>query len=315
MDALSEILRDARLVGGVFLNGEFTEPWRVRTAVTAADCSPHLGRTDHFVLFHFVIEGRLTVRMAETEPLRFSPGQAVIFPHNDRHTLSGDRRAETVSAADVTTIPAPGELMAIRHGGGGAVTRIVCGFLGGALIAGDPLFSALPPLLRYDCATERSGALVRASFELAASETAHARPGSDAMLARLSEFLFIEAVRAHIAAADADGEGLLQALQDRGLSRAIALIHRHPERSWTVEDLAGASGASRSSLNQKFPRHLGRAPAEYLNAHRMRLAARALDAGHSAMGAIAEAVGYGSEAAFSRAFKRFHGVPPSQWRK
>ncbi len=314
MDALSEILRDARLTGGIFLRASFSEPWGLASAVTASDCSPHLGATDHLVLFHYVMDGTLHVTFDGTEPKLFLPGQAAIFPRNDRHTLSGRQFAKAVSPFDASTLPSPGELLVIEHGGGGASTRIICGFLGGRLMSDDPLFAALPPLLTYDCEKERAGGLVQASFEHAANELAAGRPGVDAMLARLSELLFVEAVRSHVEGLGGEAVGFFAALRDRALSRALALVHKHPERAWTVTELAREAGASRSSLTDKFQQHLSHAPMAYLTRHRMRLAANALEMGTSPILAIAESVGYGSEAAFSRAFKQAKGVSPTAWR-
>ena len=315
MDALSEILRSARLSGGVFLRGEFSEPWSLSTAVRASDCSHHLGPSDHLVLFHYVLEGNLIIDVPGAPREAFLPGQAVIFTRNDRHKLSGREAAETVSALDVARIPGPGELMVIEHGGGGQRTRIVCGFLGGAGLAGNPLIESLPTFIRYDGSLARSGSLVRASLDYAAGEVTDARPGSDALLARIAEMLFIEAVRSYVENLPNETGGWFEALRDRSLSKAIALMHRNPERQWTVEQLGRTVGASRSSLTEKFSRHLGCAPAEYLTQHRLRLAADELAAGSATIMKIAASIGYGSEAAFSRAFKRSYGVPPSAWRK
>ena len=315
MDALSEILRSARLSGGVFLRGEFTEPWCLTSAVRASDCSVHLGPTDNLVLYHYVVEGALTVCVDGGEPATFLPGHAVVLPRNDRHRLCGRESAEAVSARDVVQVPGPGQLMAIKHGGGGERTRIVCGFLGGRGLAGDPLITSLPPTMRYDGTTARSGSFVRASLEFAASEIADGRPGADAMLARISELLFVEAVRVHVEALPEDQGGWFESLRDRSVSRALALIHRSPEEPWTIERLGRAAGASRTTLTEKFRRYLGCAPAEYLTRHRLKLAADQLAAGNAPLMTVAASVGYGSEAAFSRAFKRAYGVAPSAWRE
>ena len=315
MDALSEVLRAARLTGGVFVRGDFSEPWRMATSVDAADCSRYLGAADHIVLYHYVAAGTLRVEMADAPPQVFHPGQVAILPRNDPHILGGQQPAETVRSVDVAQIPGPGELMVIDHGGGGAETRIVCGFLGGRALAGDPLLTALPALLRFDCATARSGPLVRASLDLAADEIASGRPGVDALLARLSELLFVEAVRAYVEALPADAGGWLGALKDRSVSRALALIHGQPERAWTVDLLGRETGVSRSALAERFVRFIGEPPAAYLVRHRLELAARALARGDAPLVEIAAAVGYGSEAALSRAFKRAYGVPPSVWRR
>ncbi|MDA0238428.1 MAG: AraC family transcriptional regulator [Proteobacteria bacterium] len=313
MDALSEVLRAARLSGGIFLRAEFSEPWCLTSTIQASDCSAHLGPTDHVILYHYVVEGELTVQIADEDPAKFHPGQAVIFARNDRHNLSGREPAEAVPALDLARVPAPGELMEIEHGGGGAATRIVCGFLGGQGLAGNPLLSSLPAAIRYDTSTARSGPLVRTSLEFAANEVADGRPGTDAMLARISEMLFVEAVRAYVEDLPKDLGGWMEALRDRSVSKAIALIHRQPEEPWTVERLGRAVGASRSTLTDKFTRYLDCAPAEYLTKHRMMLAARELTSGNASIMTIAEQIGYGSEAAFSRAFKRFYGVSPSAW--
>lgn len=315
MDALSEILRSARLSGGVFLRGEFTEPWCMASTVSPSDLGPCLGPTDHLILYHFVLGGRLNVTFDDEAPQAFAPGQAAVFPHNDSHRLSGREPADAVPAGDLSRVPMPGDPMIIEHGGGGAPTRIVCGFLGSKAIGGDPLFSSLPKLIRYDSREAPSGRLVRTSLDFAEKEWANGRPGADAVLARLSELLFVEAVRSFIDSAADELPGLAAALKDRCISRAIALMHRHPDDHWTVDKLGRAVGASRSTLAEKFARHLGIAPVEYLTQHRMRLAARELATTGAPIQAIAAAVGYGSEAAFSRAFKRSYRVSPSAWRR
>lgn len=314
MDALSEILKSTRLTGGVFLRGEFTEPWCLASAVTAADCARHLGPADHLVIYHFVAAGALTIGVAGMEET-FLPGQIAVLPRNDRHTLSGAETAAPVSALDVARIPGPNELMVIDHGGGGAATHVVCGFLGAPSLSGDPLLGALPSLLKYDCASARSGDVVRTSLEFAASEVADGRPGADVMLARLSELLFVETVRAYVESLPEDVGGLLAALNDPALSRALAAIHGRPAEKWTAESLGREAGLSRSSLADRFAQNIGMPPAEYLAAHRMRLAARELAVSAAPLIEIAERVGYGSEPAFSRAFKRAHGVSPGAWRR
>lgn len=315
MDALSEILRDARLTGGVFMSGTFSEPWCLATNVKAGDCSPHLGVTDHLVLFHYVVDGTMTIGLPDGTRQVFLPEQAAIFPHNDDHTLSGSEPTECSEPFDESDVPAPGELRTIEIGGGGAQTRIICGFLGGRLLASDPLFALLPPMLRFDCASERAGPLVKMSFELADGELSNSRPGSDAMLARLSELLFVEAVRSYVEGYAEDSMGLVAALRDRSLSKAVALIHRAPDQAWSVSGLASHAAISKSGLAERFKQYLDCTPMEYLTRHRMRLAARALETSDVPLLDIAEAVGYGSEAALSRAFKRCLGVSPSAWRE
>ena len=315
MDALSEVLRAMRLSGGVFLRAQFSEPWCLAAAVTASDCSQHLGASDHLVVYHYVLEGALSVTLDDGETATVQPGEAALFPRNDKHMLHGAERAPAVSALDVAHIPKPGDLMTIDHGGGGDVTRIVCGFLGGPMLSNEPLLTSLPPLLVYDGNEARSGAMVREMLQFAADEVSEGRQGAEAMLARLSELLFIETVRCHVEALPPDQSGWLAALGTPGLARAIGLMHAQPEQSWTSAELAREAGMSRSAFTDKFARILDCPPAGYLTSLRLRLAARDLASGDAPILSVAHKVGYGSEAAFSRAFKRQYGVPPSAWRR
>ncbi len=316
MDALSEVLRAARLSGGVFLRGAFSEPWRLSSALDVTNCRQYLGvAADHLVLYHYVTEGEMMVDVGGGSVSVFRPGEAAILPRNDFHVLSGKEPAEAVSALDVSRIPQPGDLMRIDYGGGGTPTRIICGFLGGVALAEDPLLSALPPLMRFDSTTARSGDLVRTSLAFAADEIESGRPGAGAMLARISEMLFTEAVCCHMAELSDGATGWLAAARDRGVGRALAALHAHSERAWTVDDLACEAGLSRTVLGERFGRFLGVPPMEYLTNWRLQLAARQLATSDAPVLAVAEAVGYGSEAAFSRAFKRQHDLSPTAWRR
>lgn len=315
MDALSEMLRLARISGGVFLRGEFSEPWCLASSIQASDCSDLLGPTDHLILFHFVLEGSLTISLTEREPIVCLPGQAVVLPRNDAHKLSGTQKSRAVSALDLAHLPEPGAIMAIEHGGGGERTRIVCGFLSGTRLGEDPLISALPAAMVYDGTKARTGPLMLQSMEVAALELLESRPGSDAMLARLSELLFVETIRTYIENRREQSEPTLDALRDRTVSRAVATMQRNLAYGWTVDNLARTVGVSRSSLAGRFKRFLNCAPAQYLMQQRMRRAAQLLsEDSRQPLIRIAEQVGYASEAAFSRAFKRWYGVPPSDWR-
>lgn len=312
MDALSEILRAARLTGGVFLHGEFSEPWCLSSSLKASDCSQFLGPADQMVLYHYVLKGSLTVIDQNRDAHVFLPGQAVILPRNDPHILKGLQDTETIPALDVTDQRGPGELMIIRHGGGGDQTRIVCGFMGGRGLEHDPLINALPSVFRYNGARNASGSIVREMLRHANKEMTEGRLGSEAALARISELLFVEAVRDHIETAQ--GEGLLMALKDRAVSRAVGLIHRDPAAKWTVSSLAKDCAVSQTILTERFVKTLNCAPGAYLINTRLQLAARELLSGTSNIQEVATKVGYESEAAFSRAFKRHYGVSPSNWR-
>jgi transcriptional regulator GlxA family with amidase domain len=203
----------------------------------------------------------------------------------------------------------------IRHGGGGERTRIVCGFLGCDRFEGHPLASALPPILRFDTHQGNAGAWIRSSLEYAANEIAARRAGSEAVLAKMSELLFVEALRRYVEELPADNTGWLSGLKDPYVSRALSLLHGRVGREWTVDNLGREVGLSRSALADRFTRLIGDPPMRYLARWRIQLAAHELRNSNVPLARIAEQVGYESEAAFNRAFKRSYGLPPAAWRK
>jgi AraC-like DNA-binding protein len=195
------------------------------------------------------------------------------------------------------------------------MTRIVCGFLCCQQLSEDPLLAALPDVLRLDTREGSAAEWIRVSFEFAADEIAAGRSGSEAILARLSELLFVEAVRRHIDSLPGEQTGWLAGLRDTYIGRTLALIHRRPNEAWTVDALAREAGMSRSALAERFTRLIGRPPMHYLQQWRLHLAAQRLRSSHDPLARIAFEVGYESEAAFNRAFKRLFGAPPATWRK
>jgi len=315
MDALSDVLRVMRLSGGVFLNAEFTHPWCLRVNIAPDSCAPYLGRTTYLVAYHFVLEGAMRVRMPDGEELDVTAGQSVLFPHNHPHVLGSDLELAPVDGDAVVQPPSDGGLSRIAMGGGGARTRIVCGFLGAEDVRGNPVVAALPAALRLDVRRDVSAEWVRNTFCYAAEEIAAHRPGSAAMMAKLSELLLVEAIRRHAETLPSHETGWLSGLKDPFLSRAIARLHADIAAPWTVDVLARAVGLSRSALGERFTRVLGMAPMQYLAAWRIQVAAHELLASGKSIAQVAEHVGYESEASFTRAFKRALGMPPAAWRR
>jgi AraC-like DNA-binding protein len=314
-DALSDVLSVVRLVGGVFLHAEFTEPWCVLSQATPEDCGPLLPDVRHIILYHYLIEGRVMVQVANAPPVTVGPREAVILPRNDVHRMGSDLGRTAINTHDIIQPSADGSLAAIRHGGGGARTRIICGFLGCRLLDHNPLLAALPPLLRLNTREGRAAEWIRVSFEFAADEIEAGRAGSDTVLAKLSELLFVEAVRRHVDTLPPQETGWLAGLRDRYVARTLALIHARLAEPWTVEALAEQAGLSRSALAERFTRLIGEPPMHYLARWRLQVAAQRLSISHEAMAKIAFDVGYESEAAFTRAFKRQFGTPPATWRR
>jgi AraC-like DNA-binding protein len=315
MDALSDVLRIIRLKGGVFLHAAFTAPWCLSVRLAPQDSDGLFERAEHIVLFHFVVEGRLLTRIGNDAPIAIEAGEVVIFPHNHEHRLGSDLDLPPVPTKDVVCVSPHGGLSAIHHGGGGETTRIVCGFLGCDKLDGNPLVDALPPLLRFDTRQEASGAWMKSSLEFAAAEMAARRAGSDLVLAKLAEVLFVEALRRHVEGLPDERTGWLAGLKDPFVSRALSLLHSRVAEQWTVDDLGREVGLSRSAFADRFTRLIGEPPMRYLARWRIQLAAHHMRRSDIALARIAEQVGYQSEAAFNRAFKLAFGLPPAAWRK
>lgn len=314
-DALSDVLQVVRLFGGVFLHADFTEPWCLDSQVKSDDCGALLPRADHVILYHYIVAGRMRVQLQGQPAIELGAGEAVILPRNDPHRMGSDLSLPAVDSHDLIQIAADGGLATIRHGGGGAQTRLVCGFLGCSNLPNHPLLRSLPSVLRLDTRKGTAAEWIRISFEFAADEIAAGRAGSDMVLAKLSELLFIEAVRRHVDSLPPGQAGWLAGLKDPFVARALMLIHGRLSEPWTVDDLARQIGLSRSALADRFTRLIGEPPMHYLARWRLQVAAQRLSTSLEPTVRIAYEVGYESEAAFNRAFKRLFGLPPGSWRK
>jgi len=317
MDALSDVLRVAQLTGGVFLHAEFFAPWCLAARVGPEHCTPLLGPTPHLIPYHYVVEGELHIRVegGDGESLVLRTGEVALLPRNDLHLMGSDLSLPPVAGSDIIQPPKNGGLFSIHHGGAGGRTRMVCGFLGCASAEGNPVLSTLPPLLKLDVEQAGSAEWIRSTFQYAAEEVSAGRPGSETVLAKLSELLFVEAVRSYAATLPDDETGWLAGLRDPYVARALALLHRDITRRWTVDDLGCEVGLSRSALADRFIRLIGQPPMHYLIRWRLQVAAQKLRNTSASLAQIAEGIGYDSEAAFSRAFKKAFGTAPATWRR
>jgi AraC-like DNA-binding protein len=282
--------------------------------VTSQLCAPFLGPTAHLVPYHYVIEGELHLALEDGTAQTLKSGEAVLFPQNSPHVMGSDLRLPPVFSRDVIRPPENGGLYTIAHGGGGAPTRLICGFLGSAVASGNPVLATLPPAIRLKVEDTGSAEWVRSTFHYAADEVARGRPGSETVLAKLSELLFIEAVRRYLDDLPADQTGWLAGLRDPVVARVLALMHGDIARPWSVDELGRQAGSSRSALAERFGRFIGMAPMQYLAQWRLQVAAQQLKSTSASLAQIAEAIGYESEAAFSRAFKKKFGSAPATWR-
>ena len=312
MDPLSEVLRSVRLTGGVFLSGCFTAPWCIAVKVTADDCARELSANPaQMICYHVVTEGRLLVAVDGEPMVEVGAGEIVLFPQNDPHLLADRRGVKPVSARELIQRSPDGGLSRIFHGGGGAATRIVCGFLA----SGDsynPLFSTLPKALKIDIRDAASREWIEASVRFAANEFAEGRLASAGVITRISESLLTEAVRRY--SATAEEVGWLKGLKDPQIGRALALIHHKLDAPWSAEALAKEVALSRSAFIERFSSLVGMPPIRYLTFWRMQTAKLNLRETRKTIAQLAYSVGYESEEAFSRAFKREFGVAPASWR-
>lgn len=316
MDALSEMLRALRLDSGIFLEAEFTAPWCIDSAPGKEDVRHILPAAEHVTLYHLLTEGTCRARIpGVTDPVVLEAGDLIMFPHGDGHRLGSDLQLAPVPA-EILVQPSPeGGLARIDHGGGGPKTRFVCGYLACDSRLCKPLLDALPRMLKVPMGQGPAASWIIDTLRRGAAETHAPRAGTEAMLARLSELLFTEAMRYYLESLPEGERGWFAGLKDPLVSRVLALMHGAPDRAWTVDELGREAGLSRSSLSDRFVTLLGEPPMQYLTRWRLALAARALKEGREPILRIAEQVGYESEAAFNRAFKREYGVPPGSWRR
>lgn len=311
MDALSDLIRVIRLTGGVFLDAEFSAPWSVWSHVEPEECRPWLPDARHIISFHYVVAGVLCVTVEGEPPRSLRAGDIVLLPRNDRHILGSE---PDVAPVHVPVEPQPdGGLLRIVHGGGGDRAHIVCGFLGSDAPS-SPLLATLPRLLSINVAQSGAGEWIATSFQFAARGISTNEVGAAGIISRLSELLFIEALRGYVGSLPPDQQGWLAALRDPFVARALALMHSRPEQAWTAEEVAGLVGLSRSAFADRFTTLVGQPPMQYLGQWRMQLAAQRLRSSRDTLARIAAEIGYDSEAAFSRAFKRQYGEPPTVWR-
>jgi AraC-like DNA-binding protein len=318
MDALSDVLKLVRLEGAVYLNAEFSAPWCVQGQCGLARVKERMAQSEHVMFFHFLIEGRCKARLAGTsDVVELSAGDLLLFPQDDGHFLGSDPQMAPMSIGGIFSADdiAGAEFVQIRHGGGGAAARFVCGYIGCDHSVCRPLFEALPRMVRIPIGDGQASALLRELLQQGVRETVAARPGTESMLAKLSELMFVEAMRRYLAQLPPEGRGWLAGVRDAQVGRALALMHGDPTRAWTVEILAREVALSRSALAARFANLVGEPPIQYLARWRLALAAQALRVGHDAIARIAERSGYDSEAAFSRAFKREFGTPPATFRR
>jgi AraC-like DNA-binding protein len=316
MDALSEVLKALRLQTGIFLEANFTAPWCIDSAPGDEDVRHILPAAEHVAIYHLLVAGRCRATLADfSATVDLDVGDLLLVPMGEPHRMGSDLQLTPVRA-ELLVEPGPaGAPAQINYGGGGERTRFLCGYLACDPRLCRPLLGALPRLCRIPVGDGPATRWLISLFEMGAAESAASRPGAETVVARLSELLFVDTVRRFADALPPEQGGWFAGLRDPSVSRALAAIHADPGRRWTAEELAHAAALSRSALTERFGRLVGEPPMHYLTRWRMSLAAQSLRDGDEAVARIAERLGYESEAAFNRAFKRDFGLPPAAWRR
>jgi AraC-like DNA-binding protein len=315
MDAFSEILSGVKLNGAVFFIAEFSAPWGYSSPASASLAPILAPGAPHLIIYHFVAEGNALVQVDEGPAVELEPGDVVIFPHGHRHYMASDKSVPEPFPSDgVAAKIKLRDLTPFRAGAGGAVTRLVCGYMTCDPFLSRPILSGLPAVFKLNIRAESSGKWLENSILHLVEEAAAGGVGSEALLAKLSEALFVDTLRRYVGSLPEQQTGWLAGARDPIVGKSLGLLHSQVAHPWTIADLAEQVGISRSALVERFTRYLSEPPMTYLTRWRLQLAARLLASTPRGVSEIAADVGYESEAAFSRAFKREFGEPPGRYR-
>jgi AraC-like DNA-binding protein len=309
MDPLSDLLRVVRLDGAFFYAVEATEPWSIET-LGARELTPRImPGADHLISYHIITSGRCYGGRLGEEQVELVAGDVIVFPHGDPHVMSSERRV----SPDIHLKTPARYLETVTLGQPGPPdTTFVCGFLGCDRQPFNPLLAALPGRMHM---RGMSSAWLSSFTNQVTEESRLGRAGSDTVLTRLAELMFIEVLRRYLQELSPGQTGWLAGLRDEVVSRVLALLHNQPGRNWSLEELAREAASSRSNVAKRFTDLVGQPPMQYLTQWRMQVAANLLAQSGTKVAAVAAQVGYDSEAAFSRAFKKATGLAPGAWRE
>jgi AraC-like DNA-binding protein len=314
-DVLSDVLRSVRLTGAVYFDFDLSSPW-VAEAPPSREIAPRvMPGAQRVIEYHLIARGSCWGHAIGEPPIRLEEGDLIVFPQGDAHVMGSEQGLRAAPDMSLfvrrTTLPMVYE----RGGGGPDRTRVICCFLGCDERPFNPLLTALPRTMHLSGAgNQAANGWLAVLLNIAVREAATARAGRDNVLARMAELMFVEAVRRYVETLPPAQTGWLAGLRDPVVGQALAALHGSPASAWTVESLARTVGVSRSVLADRFAEMVGQPPMQYLALWRMQLASRLLLEG-AAPAEVAATVGYESDAAFSRTFKKLVGQPPATWRR
>lgn len=314
MDALSTVLKTVKLEGAMFYNAEFSAPWSFRSPPSCL-VAPYLSpEPRHVIIYHLLTHGQAYANVEGGQRVSLSAGDIVVFPHGDPHIMGNGRDVEPRDHGKILQEILSHGLKIARMGGGGEVTRLICGYL-----ACDPqlckfFLGGLPPIFKVTIGNDSSGQWLENCIRYSVGQAVDSQSGSEIVVAKLSEALFAETLRRYVGLLSPGQTGWLAGARDPEVGNALALVHREPADPWTIAELARRVGVSRSVLAERFRHFLGVPPMAYLTHWRMQLGAQLLRSSSHSVAQIAAEVGYESEPAFNRAFKREFGSPPARFR-
>lgn len=312
---LRDVLSMIRLTGAIFLRAEFTSPWAYESPAPPELTRILSPQAERLILFHIIAEGQCTMSLASGDEVHVKAGDVVVLPYGDQHLVSSSEPAEPVKIVSLMQPPPWKDFPVMQWGGGGPRTSFVCGYLHCDDPIFDPVVRALPPIFSVTPDSGPTASWVASSIQYALQATDGSAAAEGGIGVRLPELLLAEVLRLYITSRPAKLTGWLAALQDPYVGPAMAHIHADPASDWTADELARRSACSRSTLDDRFRRLVGRSAMRYLLDWRIRLAASLLRDSSLGVAAVGYRVGYDSEVAFNRAFKRSFGLPPAQWRK
>jgi AraC-like DNA-binding protein len=315
VEVLSEVLKAVRLHGALFYNAEFSAPWCAHS-VDAPTVTSHLSpNSKHVIIFHLLTEGSGYASLeGHDRRIPLNAGDILIVPHGDQHILGNGSSVTPVDRAHVLDQVLSQGLKVSRMGGGGELTKFVCGYLSCDPELSRVFLGGLPPILKVSIRDDASGQWLENAIRYSVDNMDPSRPGGETVLAKLAEVLFVETLRRHIALLPSEQIGWLAGIRDPEVGKTLALLHRKPADPWTIASLAREVGTSRSVLAERFRRYLSETPIAYLTRWRLQLGAQMLTSTSSSVAEIAAEVGYESEASFNRAFKREFVLPPARFR-
>jgi AraC-like DNA-binding protein len=315
MDVLSEVLKAVKLDGAVFFNGEFSAPWCAREPDADTMAAYLSTRASHIIIFHLILDGRAYARVEmDGRAVPLEAGDIIIVPHGDAHLMGNGPPVTPIdSAKQLQQVLAEGRMIS-QFGGGGEMTKLICGYLTCDPQLSQVFLAGLPPIVKVHIRDNPSGRWVEDTLRYSVNQAEASGPGGAAVIAKLSEVLFVETLRRYIEKLPRTQTGWLAGVRDPDVGKALALLHKQPAHPWTIASLASEVGLSRSVLADRFQHYLSDTPIGYLTRWRLQLAAQLLTSTSKSVAEVAGDVGYESEPSFNRAFKREFGLPPARFR-